>query len=114
MRKLTPIAAGLSLAVVATLAACTSPPEDFESQEVTITIGNQPPASQEAELAYFNDKLDAFREAHPNWTIETSEAVWDATTYPALNAGSHGNGVNFGNTPCSQTPLTPVARSRAR
>lgn len=89
MRKLTPIAAGLGLAVVASLAACTTGPEDFESQDVTITIGNQPPASQEAELAYFTEKLDAFREAHPNWTIETSEAVWDATTFPALLAGNN-------------------------
>lgn len=90
MRKLTPIAAGLlGLTVAASLAACSSGPVDFDSQEVTITIGNQPPASQEAELAYFNEKLDAFREAHPNWTIETSEAVWDATTFPALLAGNN-------------------------
>ena len=90
MRKLTPIAAGIAVAVVASLAACSpSAPTDFESEEVTITIGNQPPASQEAELAYFNDKLDAFREAHPNWTIETSESVWDATTFPAQLAGGN-------------------------
>lgn len=89
MRKLTPLAAGLGLAVVASLAACSPSPVDFDSQEVTITVGNQPPASQEAELAYFNKKLDAFREAHPTWTIETSEAVWDATTFPALLAGNN-------------------------
>lgn len=92
MRKLTPIAAGLGLVAAAvSLTACSSTPtaEDYDGQKVTITVGNQPPASQEAELAYFNEKLDAFRAAHPNWTIDTSEAVWDATTFPALLAGNN-------------------------
>jgi len=61
--------------------------EDIDNQKVTITIGNQPPATQEAELAYFNEKLAAFREAHPNWTIETSEATWDPATFAAQLAG---------------------------
>ena len=74
------------------LAACApSAPtaEDIDQQKVTITIGNQPPASQEAELAYFTEKLNAFKEAHPKWTIETSEATWDPETFAAQLAGGN-------------------------
>ena len=84
------VAATAALAL-ASLTACTGAPtvEDFDKQEVTITIGNQPPASQEAELAYFNEKIDAFRTAHPQWTIETSEATWDPETFAAQLAGGN-------------------------
>lgn len=93
MMKLTSKAlAAVAVAGLLSLAACApSAPtaEDIDKQDVTITIGNQPPATQEAELAYFNEKLDAFRAAHPNWTIETSEATWDPQTFAAqLAAGS--------------------------
>jgi ABC-type glycerol-3-phosphate transport system substrate-binding protein len=91
MKKLSMIAAGVGVALAVSLAGCTSEPtfEDFESQEVTITLGNQPPAAQEAELAYYNERVDAFRAAHPNWTVETSEAVYDAQSFPAqLAAGN--------------------------
>ncbi|MGA1837779.1 sugar ABC transporter substrate-binding protein [Herbiconiux sp. 11R-BC] len=73
------------------LSACASTPSasDINGEQVTITIGNQPPATQEAELAYFNEKLAAFKEQHPNWTIETSESVWDAETFPAQLAGGN-------------------------
>lgn len=83
------IAAATAAATIVALTGCTSAPtaDDINDQKVTITIGNQPPASQEAELAYFNEKLEAFRAAHPNWTIETSESVWDAETFPAQLAG---------------------------
>lgn len=92
MMKLTRWAAAASAALVVTgLAACASTPtaEDLDKQDVTITIGNQPPASQEAELAYFTEKIDAFRDAHPQWTIETSEATWDPETFAAQLAGGN-------------------------
>lgn len=92
MMKLTPWAIAATAAVaLAGLTACTGAPsaEDFDKQQVTITIGNQPPASQEAELAYFTEKIDAFRSAHPNWTIETSEATWDPQTFAAQLAGGN-------------------------
>ncbi|MDO7883444.1 extracellular solute-binding protein [Salinibacterium soli] len=85
------LAAATAAVALASLTACAGAPtaEDFEKQDVTITIGNQPPASQEAELAYFTEKVDAFREAHPNWTIETSEATWDPATFAAQLAGGN-------------------------
>ncbi|MGX5682612.1 extracellular solute-binding protein [Schumannella luteola] len=85
------LAAATAAVALASLTACAGAPtvEDFDKQDVTITIGNQPPASQEAELAYFTEKVDAFREAHPNWTIETSEATWDPATFAAQLAGGN-------------------------
>lgn len=85
------LAAATAAVALASLTACAGAPtaEDFEKQDVTITIGNQPPASQEAELAYFTEKVDAFRKAHPNWTIETSEATWDPATFAAQLAGGN-------------------------
>lgn len=78
------------LAVSVALTACTAPPEEpavDPDAPVTITVSNQPPASQAAELAAYLQVIDDFEAAYPNITVEGVETGWDPQTFQAQLAG---------------------------
>lgn len=79
-----------ALAVALAATACTSPPEEpavDPDAPVTITVSNQPPASQEAELAAYLKVIEDFEAANPNITVEGVEVGWDPQTFQAQLAG---------------------------
>ncbi len=81
------VAAGVAILVAAgALAGCT-PSEPEETGPVTITVGDLPNATQEANRELFLDKVEAFQKANPDITIETSETIYDTQTFAAQLAG---------------------------
>ena len=84
LRVLVPV-----LAVSLALTACTGPAEPTVDPDapVTITVSNQPPASQEAELAAYLQVIEDFETEHPNITVEGVETGWDPQTFQAQLAG---------------------------
>ncbi|UFU02857.1 extracellular solute-binding protein [Ruania suaedae] len=84
-------AAGLALGLLA-LTACSGSStgggsSTGESDEVTITVGNQPDDNQPEQLELFNAQLEAFRELHPNITIEAEITKFDPQTFNAQLSG---------------------------
>lgn len=81
------IRAGLAAGLVGALAlgstACTTAPESSEPEGVTISIGDRPDPSNEAQVAAFDTKVEQFREAFPDITIEVIDYTWTADTYAA-------------------------------
>lgn len=90
MMRLTRIAATVAgiaaVALTASLAGCSASPS-AEDSAVELVIGNQPAASQTAELALFTEQVAAFKKLHPKWKITTSETGWDSQTFQAKLAG---------------------------
>lgn len=54
---------------------------------VTISVSNQPPDTQPAQLASFQKLLADFQEEYPNITVEGNEMGWDPATFQAQLAG---------------------------
>ncbi len=80
---LTPVVLGALV-----LSACSgTAPAPEASGPVSLTVGNLPPASNEAARKVFLSKVDAFEAAHPDITIEASETTWDPQTFAAQLAG---------------------------
>lgn len=77
---------GLALAAAGCSSTPAAPPFDPDAP-VTITVGDLPSTQAEAARKTFLDSVDAFEEAHPNVTIETSETRWDNGSFSALVAG---------------------------
>ncbi|MGX5682377.1 ABC transporter substrate-binding protein [Schumannella luteola] len=84
LRALVPV-----LAVSVALTACTTPAEPAVDPDapVTITVSNQPPASQAAELEAYLKVIEDFEAEHPNITVEGVETGWDPQTFQAQLAG---------------------------
>lgn len=84
-------AAVASVAITAlALTGCTAAPSEPSidpDAPVTITISNQPPATQAADLAAYQKLIADFEAAYPNVTVKGSEIVWDAKTFQAQLAG---------------------------
>ncbi|SEE93848.1 extracellular solute-binding protein [Jiangella alba] len=51
--------------------------------DVTITVGDLPPASEPEEREFFEGQVEAFTAANPNITVEASEELWDVQTFQA-------------------------------
>jgi len=85
LRAAVPVLA-LSLALSACSAAEPEPSVDPDAP-VTITVSNQPPASQEAELAAYLQVIEDFEAEYPNITVEGVETGWDPQTFQAQLAG---------------------------
>jgi multiple sugar transport system substrate-binding protein len=84
------LATGATVATVAALAltSCSGGAADPQtSGPVTIVVGGEPPATQEAARALFLERVAAFQEANPDITIEPSETVYDPQTFAAQLAG---------------------------
>ena len=78
------------LALALALSACSAAePESTVDPDapVTITVSNQPPASQEAELAAYLQVIEDFEAEFPNITVEGVETGWDPQTFQAQLAG---------------------------
>lgn len=87
LRVVTP----LTLAAVL-LAGCTAgdtpPAPAFDPDApVTITVSNQPPATQAGQLAVYQKLIADFEAEYPNITVEGSEVGWDPATFQAQLAG---------------------------
>lgn len=79
-----------ALAVAVAMTACTTTPEEpavDPDAPVTITVSNQPPATQEAELAAYLKVIEDFEAENPNITVEGVETGWDPQTFQAQLAG---------------------------
>ncbi|WP_116949057.1 extracellular solute-binding protein [Jiangella endophytica] len=102
MRTATKRSSALAVLLALTLgaAACggddgqddpTRPAADEEvdlDADVTIKVGDLPPASEPEEREFFEGQVEAFMQAHPNITVEAGEEIWDVQTFQAkLAAG---------------------------
>jgi len=91
MRRRAAIGVVASIAVSAlALTACSGQASEAPVEEagpVTLIVGGMPAATDEAALAIFNDKVEAFEDANPDITIEGSEVKYDPTTFAAQLAG---------------------------
>ncbi|GAA5200265.1 extracellular solute-binding protein [Microbacterium jejuense] len=90
LRRSARVGAFASLAAAAVvLSACSAPADSTssESDEIVLTVGGMPAATDEAGLKVFNDKVADFEEANPGITIEGSETTYDPTTFAAQLAG---------------------------
>jgi ABC-type glycerol-3-phosphate transport system substrate-binding protein len=76
-------------ATAVVLTACSAPTDDTSSgsEDVVLTVGGMPAATDEAALELFNDKVAEFEENNPGITIEGSETTYDPTTFAAQLAG---------------------------
>ncbi|WP_166350612.1 ABC transporter substrate-binding protein [Phytoactinopolyspora limicola] len=61
--------------------------ESNVDDEVTISVSNLPPATEEGDRQAFLARVDEFETAYPHITIEPSEYEWDVTTFAAQLAG---------------------------
>ncbi len=77
------------LAIALVLTGCSEPAEPGVDPDapVTITVSNQPPASQAAELEAYLKVIEDFRAEHPNITVKGVETGWDPQTFQAQLAG---------------------------
>ncbi|GAA2972169.1 ABC-type glycerol-3-phosphate transport system substrate-binding protein [Microbacterium terrae] len=90
LRRPAVLGAFASLAATAiVLAGCSAADSETpaESEEVVLTVGGMPAATDEAALELFNEKVAEFEELNPGITIEGSETVYDPTTFAAQLAG---------------------------
>ena len=76
------------VALTGTLVACSSDSStDGPDGDVVIRVQGMPAATDEAGLAAFEAKVEAFEEANPGITVEGSTNVWDPLTFSAQLAG---------------------------
>lgn len=72
------------------LTACASNDNASEpaDESVDLVIGNRPAATEEARRALFDAMVTEFADAHPEYTVTSTEDGWDAQTFAArLAAG---------------------------
>ncbi|AYY15329.1 extracellular solute-binding protein [Actinobacteria bacterium YIM 96077] len=60
---------------------------DGASEDVTISVSNLPPTTEEGAREAFLARVEEFEERHPHITVEPNEYEWDATTFAAQLAG---------------------------
>ena len=82
-----------TVAIALVVTACsgsTSPntsPSFDPNAKVTITLSNQPPATQAADLAAYKKVIADFEKEYPNITVKGVETGWDPQTFQAQLAG---------------------------
>ncbi|GAA3661472.1 ABC transporter substrate-binding protein [Microbacterium marinilacus] len=90
LRRRAAVRAIVTLSVSAlALTACTGGPSEpsGDGDTVTLTVGDMPAATDEAALAIFTEKVEAFEDANPDIKIEGSETKYDPQTFAAQLAG---------------------------
>jgi len=68
-------------------AAPNSTPSVDPNAKVTITVSNQPPETQAADLAAYKKVITDFEKEYPNITVNGVETGWDPQTFQAQLAG---------------------------
>src|SRR6478752_8986122 len=78
----------IALALTGCTPDAAEPAPSFDPEApVTISVSNQPPDTQPAQLPSFQKLLADFQEEYPNITVEGNEMGWDPATFQAQLAG---------------------------